>query len=72
MGVHLSLGQRHPLFVKQAGKCNADGSVAEGVNVKGPVLKRKAGKYHIDIFVDAAALRMGELYVDFTRGIAVH
>lgn len=71
-GIHLSLGQRHPLFVKQRERRNADGSVATGVHVDGPVLKRKAGKYHIDVFVDAAQLRMGDMFaVDFTKGIAV-
>ncbi|ESS67623.1 hypothetical protein TCDM_03691 [Trypanosoma cruzi Dm28c] len=66
-GVHVSLGQRHPLFVKQPAKCNADGSVA--VQVDGPVLKRKAGKYHIDVFLDAARLEMGAFVVDFTKGV---
>lgn len=65
-GVHVSLGKRHPLFVKQAAKRNADGSVA--VRVDGPVLKRKAGKYHIDVFLDAARLEMGAFAVDFTKG----
>ncbi|RNF17335.1 uncharacterized protein Tco025E_04952 [Trypanosoma conorhini] len=66
-GVHISLGQRHPLFVKQPGKRNADGSMA--VRVEGPVLKRKAGKYHIDVFLDAARLEMGAFVVDFTKGV---
>ncbi|ESL06568.1 hypothetical protein TRSC58_05756 [Trypanosoma rangeli SC58] len=66
-GVHISLGQRHPLFVKQPGKRNADGSMA--VRVEGPVLKRKAGKYHIDVFLDAARLEMGAFSVDFTKGV---
>nr|CCC93573.1 unnamed protein product [Trypanosoma congolense IL3000] len=66
-GVHLSLGQRHPLFVKQTAKRNADGKVA--VVVEGPVLKRRAGKYHIDVFVDAARLEMGNFVVDFTKGL---
>ncbi|EAN77821.1 hypothetical protein, conserved [Trypanosoma brucei brucei TREU927] len=66
-GVHLSLGQRHPLFVKQSSKRNADGSVA--VSVDGPVLKRRAGKYHIDVFLDAARLEMGDFTVDFTKGL---
>lgn len=70
-GVHLSLGQRHPLFVKQKSKHNADGSVAETVAIEGPVLKRKAGKFHIDVFVDAAQLQMGALTIDFARGVAV-
>lgn len=70
-GVHLSLGQRHPLFVKQKARRNPDGSVAVGVTVEGPVLKRKAGKYHIDVFVDAARLEMGQLAVDFTKGVVV-
>ncbi|GET92551.1 hypothetical protein, conserved [Leishmania tarentolae] len=71
-GIHLSLGQRHPLFVKQRDRRNADGSVVTGVHVDGPVLKRKAGKYHIDVFVDAAQLRIGDMFaVDFTKGIAV-
>ncbi|XQJ30975.1 hypothetical protein NXY56_007082 [Leishmania guyanensis] len=71
-GIHLSLGQRHPLFVKQRERRNADGTVAAGVQVDGPILKRKAGKYHIDVFVDAAQLRMGNMFVvDFTKGIAV-
>ncbi|RNF06944.1 hypothetical protein TraAM80_03774 [Trypanosoma rangeli] len=66
-GVHISLGQRHPLFVKQPGKLNADGSMA--VRVEGPVLKRKAGKYHIDVFLDAARLEMGAFSVDFMKGV---
>lgn len=71
-GIHLSLGQRHPLFVKQRERRNADGTVAAAVRVEGPVLKRKAGKYHIDVFVDAAQLRMGDVFaIDFTKGIAV-
>ncbi|KAG5466627.1 hypothetical protein LSCM1_00792 [Leishmania martiniquensis] len=71
-GIHLSLGQRHPLFAKQRERRNADGTTAAGVHVEGPVLKRKAGKYHIDVFVDAAQLRMGDRFaVDFTKGIAV-
>ncbi|KAG5491915.1 hypothetical protein GH5_00805 [Leishmania sp. Ghana 2012 LV757] len=71
-GIHLSLGQRHPLFVKRHERRNADGTTAAGVHVEGPVFKRKAGKYHIDVFVDAAQLRMGDMFVvDFTKGIAV-
>lgn len=71
-GIHISLGQRHPLFVKQRARCNADGSVATGVHVEGPVLKRKAGKYHIDVFVDAAQLTMRDVFsIDFTKGIAI-
>ncbi|KPI84290.1 hypothetical protein ABL78_6657 [Leptomonas seymouri] len=71
-GIHLSLGQRHPLFVKQRVRCNADGSVAMGVHVEGPVLKRKAGKYHIDVFIDAAQLKMHDVFsIDFTKGIAI-
>ncbi|KPA85891.1 hypothetical protein ABB37_00208 [Leptomonas pyrrhocoris] len=71
-GIHLSLGQRHPLFVKQRVRCNADGSVATGVHVVGPVLKRKAGKYHIDVFIDAAQLKMNDVFsIDFTKGIAI-
>jgi hypothetical protein len=71
-GIHLSLGQRHPLFVKQRARCNTDGSVATGVHVAGPVLKRKAGKYHIDVFIDAAQLRMADVFsIDFTKGIAI-
>ncbi|KAG8342308.1 hypothetical protein ERJ75_001336500 [Trypanosoma vivax] len=66
-GVHLSLGQRHPLFVKQAAKRNDDDSVA--VQVDGPVLKRKAGKYHIDVFLDASRLEMGDFSLDFTKGL---
>lgn len=68
-GVHLSLGLRHPLFVKQQNKKNPDGSVAP-VPIDGPVVKRKAGKYHIDVFVDAASLKCGGLAVDFTVPIA--
>ncbi|CCW64764.1 unnamed protein product [Phytomonas sp. EM1] len=70
-GIHLSLGKRHPLFVKQKAPRNADGSVVGDVHVKGPVLKRKEGKYHIDVFVDAAKLTMGNLEVDFTKGTVV-
>lgn len=71
-GIHLSLGQRHPLFVKQKARCNADGSIASGVKVEGPVLKRKAGKYHIDVFIDAAQLTMKNVFaIDFTKGIAI-
>lgn len=71
-GIHLSLGQRHPLFVKQKACRNGDGSIAAGVAIEGPVLKRKAGKYHIDVFLDAAELRMGDVFsVDFSRDIMV-
>lgn len=69
-GVHLSLGQRHPLFVKQGAKCNADGTVVAGVSVVGPVLKRKAGKFHIDVFVHATKLAIGDFELDFTKGVA--
>lgn len=66
-GIHLSLGLRHPLFVKQKQKMNPDGvTPAAGVEVKGPVVKRKAGKYHIDVFVAAAKLTCGEFEMDFS------
>ncbi|EPY26000.1 hypothetical protein STCU_06371, partial [Strigomonas culicis] len=35
-GVHLSLGQRHPLFVKQSCKRHPDGTPAEAVTIQGP------------------------------------
>lgn len=70
-GVHLSLGLRHPLFVKQSGKCNPDGSKAEAVAISGPVVKRKAGKYHIDVFVDAHSLRCGGFEINFHMPVLV-
>ncbi|CCW68820.1 unnamed protein product [Phytomonas sp. Hart1] len=71
-GIHLSLGKRHPLFVKQKACRNADGSISAEVQVEGPVLKRKEGKYHIDVFINAAKLIMGDLEVDFTKGKVIH
>eukprot|EP00796_Vickermania_ingenoplastis_P005617 gene5617-4036_t len=70
-GVHLSLGLRHPLFVKQNRKRNADGTPVESVKVDGPVVKRRAGKYHIDVFVDAASISCGAFKMDFTTPIRV-
>lgn len=70
-GVHLSLGLRHPLFVKQRSKVNSDGTVASSVEVKGPVIKRKGGKYHIDVFVDAAKLICGPFAIDFSVPLQV-
>lgn len=70
-GIHLSLGLRHPLFVKQRHKMNADGTVAAAIEVQGPVIKRKGGKYHIDVFVDAAKLCCGPLVVDFSIPLLV-
>lgn len=70
-GIHLSLGLRHPLFVKQRNKLNADGTVADCVEVKGPVIKRKSGKYHIDVFLDAAKLCCGPLVIDFSVPLLV-
>ena len=46
-GVHVSLGKRHPLFVKQQAKCRV-----------GPALRRKDGVFHIDLFLDAASIEV--------------
>lgn len=70
-GIHVSLGLRHPLFVKQRSKVNSNGTVASSVEVKGPVIKRKAGKYHIDVFVDAAKLSCGPFAIDFSVPLLV-
>jgi hypothetical protein len=56
-GVHVSLGKRHPLFVKKASRCHV-----------GPALRRKDGVFHIDLFLDAARIEVGSARLEFTSG----
>lgn len=55
-GVHVSLGKRHPLFVKKAASCRV-----------GPALRRKDGVFHIDLFLDAARIEVGSAVLDMTQ-----
>ena len=51
-GVHVSLGKRHPLFIKKK-------YLDPAVFMTGPVLKRKDGVFHVDLFLDASHIQIG-------------
>jgi aminopeptidase len=54
-GVHLSLGKRHPLFVKKASLPTPERPHRPASYIRAPV-RRKDGTFHVDVFVDAVAL----------------
>lgn len=58
-GIHVSLGKRHPLFPKKLRVDNElipDSAHPRPVQQIGPVLRRKDGVFHIDLFVAANQL----------------
>lgn len=56
-GVHLSLGKRHPLFVKRAWQPSPERPLRPSVYRRSP-LKRKDGTFHVDVFVDAVSMKV--------------
>ena len=62
LGVHVSMGKRHPLFVKnQNAAASKDEAITRGqlsCGLQGVPLKRKEGKYHFDLFLDAEKLSL--------------
>ncbi|CUG92906.1 Hypothetical protein, putative [Bodo saltans] len=56
-GVHLSLGKRHPLFVKKAALASPERPLRPASYIRAP-LRRKDGTFHVDVFVDAVAFKI--------------
>jgi hypothetical protein len=68
-GVHVSMGKRHPLFKKpkRDPAAGGDGGGGGGGGCDYDHLRRKDGKYHFDLFIDATSLATndGALRIDF-------
>merc|ERR1712000_349513 len=63
-GVHLSLGKRHPLFVKNHERVKESARAIYGNDVVDldkelkayDLLKRRHGKFHLDVFLDVSKI----------------
>lgn len=66
-GVHFSLGKRHPLFVKAP---RPPGDALPSGRMPYDFLRRRDGKFHLDVFIDATRVRdrHGATIVDFFAG----
>jgi hypothetical protein len=58
LGVHVSMGKRHPLFVKVKPDLYPPGPKRFGLRGMQPHIRRKDGMYHFDLFLCAEKLRV--------------